>query len=171
MGAGPTVHIICGFMGAGKTTFAKALETRTGALRITKDEWLIRLIGHDPTVAGFADLNDRLCELSRDLALQLAGRGVDVIVDEGFWAREQRDELRRRIEAAGARAVLHYVEAPVETMRRRVLDRNDALTADTFLISGEMFDAYLPYWQPPGDDEGYLRAGEPERTAPASEPG
>ena len=28
----PTAHLICGFIGAGKTTFAKNLEKETGAL-------------------------------------------------------------------------------------------------------------------------------------------
>jgi predicted kinase len=37
----PIVYIICGFIGAGKTTFAKKLEKKTGAVRITKDEWSI----------------------------------------------------------------------------------------------------------------------------------
>lgn len=48
-----TVYIICGFIGAGKTTLAKKLEAKTGAVRITKDEWSIRLIGHDPTIDGY----------------------------------------------------------------------------------------------------------------------
>jgi predicted kinase len=33
----PIVYLICGFIGAGKTTFAKKLEEKTGAVRITKD--------------------------------------------------------------------------------------------------------------------------------------
>jgi len=33
-----TVYLICGFIGAGKTTFAKMLEKKTGAVRIVKDE-------------------------------------------------------------------------------------------------------------------------------------
>jgi len=37
----PIVYVICGFIGAGKTTFAKKLEEKTGAVRITKDEWSI----------------------------------------------------------------------------------------------------------------------------------
>ena len=40
----PIVYLICGFIGAGKTTFSKKLETETGAVRITKDEWSISLI-------------------------------------------------------------------------------------------------------------------------------
>ncbi len=154
----PIVYVICGFIGAGKTTFAKKLERKTGAVRITKDEWSIRLIGHDPTIDGYEEWDQKICGLSRDFAFYLAEKGIDVILDEGFWGREDRAELRRRIDAIGAREILYYVEAPLETMRERVVGRNNNLTKDSFNISSEMFDNYLKYWQPPDNDEDYVLA-------------
>ena len=159
----PVVYVLCGFIGAGKTTFAKELAAKTGAVRITKDEWLIRLFGNDPTFDGFATYDARICELSRDFAFQLAGKGVDVILDEGFWAREERFELRRRVAAAGADAVLYYLDTPIETIRERVRARNDTASQDSFRISREMLDNYLNYWQPPGEDEGFILVSEAEQ--------
>src|SRR5438128_1902118 len=89
----PIVYLICGFIGAGKTTFAKKLEEKTGAVRITKDEWSIRLVGNDPTIDGYEEWDHKICGLSRDVAFQLAEKGIDVIIDEGFWEKEQRDEI------------------------------------------------------------------------------
>lgn len=152
----PTVHVICGFIGAGKTTFAKKLEQQTGAVRITKDEWLIRLIGNDPTIDGFAEYDHKICELSRDVAFQLAAKGVDVIIDEGFWAREERAEIRVRITAVGAEQVLYYLDTPIETIRERVLGRNESPATDSFVISRDMLDGYLSSWQPPDEDEDYV---------------
>ena len=156
----PIVYLICGFIGAGKTTFAKKLEERTGAVRITKDEWSIRLIGNDPTIDGYAEWDHKIIGLSRDFAFYLAEKGIDVILDEGFWAKEQRDEMRRRTATVGAKAVLYYVETPIETIRERVVGRNDILTKESFKISPEMLDNYLMYWQPPGEDEDYILASE-----------
>jgi predicted kinase len=158
----PTVYIICGFIGAGKTTFAKKLEGKTGAVRITKDEWSICLIGNDPTIDGYAVWDTKICELSRDVAFQLAEKGIDVIIDEGFWEREQRDKMRRRIESIGAREVLYYLDTPMETIRNRVAERNNNPTKESFKISGEMLENYLKYWQPPGGDEDYVLASEAE---------
>ena len=154
----PIVYIICGFIGAGKTTFAKKLEEKTGAVRITKDEWLIRLIGNDPTIDGFEEYDKKLCELSRDVAFYLVEKGIDVIIDEGFWEKETRDEMRKRTDAIGAKAVMYYVDTPIETIRERVVGRNRNVTKDSFHISGEMLDNYLKYWQPPGEDEDYVLA-------------
>jgi predicted kinase len=156
----PIVYLICGFIGAGKTTFAKKLEEKTGAVRITKDEWSIRLIGNDPTIDGYEEWDRKIIGLSRDIAFYLAEKGIDVIMDEGFWAKEERDELRRKIDAIGAKAVMYYVETPIETIRERVVGRNNNITKESFKISREMLNNYLKYWQPPSDDEDYVLASE-----------
>ena len=156
----PIVYLICGFIGAGKTTFAKKLEEKTGAVRITKDEWSICLIGNDPTIDGYEEWDTKIIELSRDVAFQLAEKGIDVIIDEGFWERETRDEMRKRTDAIGAKAVMYYVETPIESIRDRVVGRNNDLTKDSFRISRELLDNYLKYWQPPSEDEDYILASE-----------
>ena len=158
MSANSTVYLLCGFIGAGKTTFARKLEERTGAVRITKDEWLIRLIGHDPTIDGYEAFDHNIIELSRDFAFLLAGKGIDVIIDEGFWEKEQRALMRRRIEHIGAEAVLYYLDTPIEMIRERVAQRSANPPKDSFRISGELLDYYLQYWQPPSEDEGYVLA-------------
>jgi predicted kinase len=156
----PVVHLICGFIGAGKTTFAKKLEEKTGAVRITKDEWSIRLIGNDPAIDGYEGWDHKICGLSRDVAFYLAEKGIDVIIDEGFWAKEQRDEIRRRTITIGATPVMYYIETPIEMIRERVLGRNNDPAESSFKISREMLDHYLMYWQPPGEDEDYILASE-----------
>ena len=156
----PIVYLICGFIGAGKTTFAKKLEEKTGAVRITKDEWSIRFIGNEPTIDGYEEWDQKICGLSRDVAFQLAEKGIDVIIDEGFWEKELRDEMRRRTSTIGAKAVMYYVETPIETIRERVVGRNNNLTKDSFKISREMLDNYLMYWQPPSEDEDYILVSE-----------
>jgi predicted kinase len=52
----PVAHIIIGFIGSGKTTFARKLEKETGAVRFTKDEWMVRVFGNIPKSNQFAKL-------------------------------------------------------------------------------------------------------------------
>jgi predicted kinase len=158
----PVVYIICGFIGAGKTTFAKKLEKKTGAVRITKDEWSISLIGNDPTIDGYDEWDAKIIELSRDVAFHLVEKGIDVIIDEGFWEKEQRAKMKKRIEALGAKEVLYYLDTPIGTIRERVVRRNVSLTNESFKISAEMLDKYLRYWQAPSEDEDYVPASEVE---------
>lgn len=91
----PTVYLICGFIGAGKATFSKKLEAKTGAGRVTKDEWSIRLIGNNPAIDGYAEWDRKITGLSRDVAFEIAEKGDDVIIDEGFWERKTRDGMKK----------------------------------------------------------------------------
>src|SRR2546421_108333 len=50
-----TVHLIHGFLGSGKTTFARQLEESLPAIRFTHDEWMSRIYGEDPPVERFAE--------------------------------------------------------------------------------------------------------------------
>jgi predicted kinase len=42
-----TLHLMVGLPCSGKTTLARQLETKYSALRLTTDEWHIRLFGYD----------------------------------------------------------------------------------------------------------------------------
>lgn len=154
----PAVYLICGFIGAGKSTFSKKLEEKTGAVRVTKDEWSIRLIGNNPAIDGYAEWDRKITGLSRDVAFDLAEKGIDVILDEGFWERKTRDEMRKRTKAIGAKFVLYFLDTPIETIRDRVLRRNSNLTKESFEISSEMLDSYLKHWEPPTEDEEFFLA-------------
>ena len=60
----------------------------------------------------------------------------------------------------GAEAVLYYLDTPIETIRERVARRSADPPKDSFRISGTLLDYYLPHWQPPSEDEGYVLASE-----------
>ena len=44
-----TLHLMVGLPCSGKTTFAQKLELDQSALRLTTDEWHVRLFGQDAT--------------------------------------------------------------------------------------------------------------------------
>lgn len=150
----PIAYVICGFIGSGKTTFARKLEIETGALRITKDEWIIKIYGNKVTSdKNFEVYDKKITELAKDIAFKILKSGGDVIIDEGFWVKSQRDDIKKKILNIGAKPILYYVECPVEKMRERVVNRSKNPTKDSFEISEEMFNSYLKYWQAPNESE------------------
>ena len=50
------LHLIHGFVGAGKTTFAKKLEHFLPAVRFTHDEWMSKLYGENPPLEHFNEI-------------------------------------------------------------------------------------------------------------------
>ncbi len=116
----PTLHLICGLPGAGKTTLAKALEARGGIIRLTPDEWM-EALGY-----GLYDeaARERVETLQWTLAQRLLTAGVSVVLDNGFWSREERDRYRGGAVDAGAAFQLHFLDVPVDELKRRIAARN-----------------------------------------------
>lgn len=103
----PTLYLMVGLPGSGKTTRAKELEQATRAVRFTPDEWHIFLFGDDfgdnsPAARALHDRrHDRVEQLMWTVGQDLLRKGVSVILDFGFWAKEQREEKRREAQAWG----------------------------------------------------------------------
>lgn len=155
----PVAYVICGFIGAGKTTFAKKLEKETGAIRITKDEWLVKIFGNKITCdSKFAEYDKNVTSLAKDITFKILNAGKDVILDEGFWEKSYRNDIKKQIIELGAIPILYYVECPIEKMRERTAARSTNPTEDSFEIDGDMFDSYLKYWEPPSEDEEFILA-------------
>lgn len=155
----PIAYVICGFIGAGKTTFARKLEKETGAIRVTKDEWIIKIFGNKITLDNNFEVYDKnITKLATDIAFKILKAGKDVIIDEGFWVKSQRDDIKKKILQVGAKPIFYYVESSVEKMKERVINRSKNPTKDSFEISEEMFDKYLKYWEPPSKEECILLA-------------
>ena len=155
----PIAYVICGFIGAGKTTFARKLEKETGAIRVTKDEWIIKIFGNKITSdKNFEVFDKNITELARDIAFKILRAGKDVIIDEGFWVKSQRDDIKKKIINVGAKPIFYYVECSINKMKERVIDRSKNPPTDSFEINEEMFDKYLKYWEPPKKEEGILLA-------------
>lgn len=152
----PIAHIIIGFIGSGKTTFARKLEKETGSIRFTKDEWMVRIFGNTPPKDKFEEYDNKMAALATDMALQCLKAGVDVIIDEGFWVKEQRDEINEKVKKAGAIPKLYYLEVPLDVMKARTLKRSENPPADSFTIDEESFDNYWKFFQPPGEDEEFI---------------
>jgi len=73
-----TLFLTVGLPAAGKTVRARELE-RAGALRLTTDDWVVRLFGP----SNPPDQRDALEGRLLWTALQAVHRGVDVVLDFG----------------------------------------------------------------------------------------
>jgi predicted kinase len=152
----PSAHIVIGFIGAGKTTFARKLERETGAVRFTKDEWMVRIFGNTPPKDKFEEYDNRMASLATEMALKCLAAGIEVIIDEGFWAKEQREEIAGKVRGVGAVPKFYYIETSFEVMKTRTLKRSENPPVDSYVIDEESFDGYWKFFQPPGKEEDYV---------------
>src|SRR5438445_555282 len=135
-----TLFLTCGLPASGKTTVAKTLEREHAAVRLTADEWL-RRIHPDLSGAQLDQLRPGVEHLQEELAGRLLSLGVNVILDWGLWAREERDHFRALARRLGAKVVLLRSEREHAAVR---------LTADEWLrrihpdLSGAQLDQLRP---------------------------
>ena len=117
---GARLILTCGLPGAGKTVLATKLAAERNAVRLTKDDWLWAL-GSSPWDTSTGDMvEQQLWGLAQDL-LRL---GLSVVLDFGLWARAERDEMRAVARDLGVGVELHYLDAPIEDLWRRIEARN-----------------------------------------------
>lgn len=149
----PTAHMIHGYLGAGKTTFARRLEQGLPAIRFTHDEWMARLYGVDPPAEHFADYSARVSaqiDLVWAHCLQL---GLDVVLDLNFWTRRSRDAARTTAHALGAAVRLHRLTCPDDLAWRRIERRNASLDGSSLFIARNTFELLGARFEPLDADE------------------
>lgn len=148
----PTAHLIHGYLGAGKTTFARRLATETGAVRYSPDALMVARHGHDPPERHFWSYFDAIAaEVEAEWPRTLA-TGQSVVLDFGFWTRARRDLARSRAAAVGARARLYCVRCSEETARQRCRARNQD-PGDSLFIADATFDTLKARFEPLAPDE------------------
>ena len=117
--AQPRMYVLIGVPGSGKTGRARDLEVERRALRLTPDEWMIPLF-REPEADGRRDvLEGRLVWL----AMRVLRLGVNVALDFGVWARDERSALRSLAAEAGAACELVYLPVREEEQHQRVRTR------------------------------------------------
>ncbi len=159
----PTAHLVHGYLGSGKTTFARQLAEQTGSVRLSMDEWYLRVFNEGrPTHHLDESRSRRLWLALDDLWPRLLVLGVDVVLDFGFWRRSDRDRARALARQAGGDAVMHWVRAADDVALDRCLTRLDP---DSFLIDAGAFAALLSKFEPLGPDEEHVVPSGRCRTA------
>jgi hypothetical protein len=144
----PNLHLICGLPGSGKSTLAKRLERDLPALRLTPDEWMARIVGDGRDEAKRAVVE----AVQWEIAAQALSLGIDVILENGFWSRSERDDFRARAAALGATTKLHFLNVPREELSRRLALRNPT-GPPTFTVDEAQLDLWARSFEPPTPDE------------------
>src|SRR5215475_15786014 len=160
----PTAHLISGMPCSGKTSYAAALREATGAVLFSLDYWLITrhgrysigAVGHEEHVRRVLACR----HLISGFALEFLERDVDVILDDGFFLREHRQQqiaVFERIsgaEGSGVRVKTHVVQVPLPTLRDRLAKRNADLPPYNFEINPDLIEQFSAMYEQPQADEG-----------------
>lgn len=129
----PTLFLTVGLPGTGKTTAARRLEIEQQALRLTKDEWVKALYGHENPPSAQAVIEGRLIQIGLR-ALEL---GTNVVIDYGLWGRDERSALRQASANLGAQVDMRYFEITSAEQRKRLAQRQTEAPHTSWPMSDE----------------------------------
>ncbi|MQQ10773.1 AAA family ATPase [Epibacterium sp. SM1979] len=154
----PTIHIIEGPVGAGKTTYANSLGAERSTPPLVLVSWLANLFLADrPETdlwAWYGERKRRCSTQIMSLAHGLVKHGQDAIVELGLIKAEDRLSLYSAMETENQAYTVHVLDATRDERQRRVRKRNKE-EGETFamLVSDEVFTLASDLWEPVGPEE------------------
>ncbi|MEO6659947.1 MAG: ATP-binding protein [Burkholderiaceae bacterium] len=153
-----TVNIVEGPVGAGKSTFASVLASRTGGVHIALDEWFANLFGPDRPAGDFApwyiERKQRLVDLIWRHSERLLASEKNVILELGLVQRGPRVEFCRKVREAGYAPVIYVLDAPTDIRRERVRRRNhERGVTFSMVVPDHVFEMASSLWEAPDEVE------------------
>ena len=123
------VILICGKICSGKSTYAEKLRLENKAVLLSVDEITLALFEQH-----IGDKHDEYVEKTQnylfDKSVEIIETGMNVILDWGFWMKEERAFAREFYKARNIECEFHYIDIRDETWGLRLRKRNDAILAE-----------------------------------------
>jgi predicted kinase len=151
----PTLYLLCGKIGAGKSTLARQLASRPATLLISEDHWTSTLFAGDlKTIEDYGRLSARLRAAMAPHIVDILRQGLSVVLDFPANTVRQRAWMRSLIDEAKVPHELHHLDVPEAICKQRLRQRNVSGTHQ-FQVSDAEFEQFTSYFVPPGPDEGF----------------
>lgn len=140
----PTIHLMVGFLGFGKTTLAKQLEKELGAVRFTHDEIMLTRYGQN--IPDFETKYKAVDALIRKQAKEAIAAGQDVIMDYGFWSHQIREEYYNWAKTLTNDVIFHLIHCDMALAKQRAINRQT--DGQNFVFDENTFNALLTRYEP-----------------------
>ncbi len=148
----PSIHLVCGFIGFGKTTLSKKLETSIPAKRYTHDDYMFERYGRTPD--NFQEQYNQVDAFIRKEAEISVQNKHHVILDYGFWSQTSRKTYYEWAKKLTDNVFFHVIDCDMDIARQRTFHRTQHNDKSLF-IDEESFNDRLKYFQPYQETEKY----------------
>ncbi|WP_414606472.1 AAA family ATPase [Stenotrophomonas pavanii] len=154
-GPAPTLHLVCGKIGAGKSTLSQQLALKPRHVLISEDAWLAALYpGEIHSIADYLQRAAALRNVLVDHLRALLQAGVSVVLDFPFNTPASRAWAREVFSPVGAAHQLHFLDI-AEVCKARLRARN-ALGEHPFQASDLEFERITRHFVAPAVEEGFV---------------
>lgn len=149
----PTVYLMLGLPGSGKTTFSRKLQQDLDIPRLSLDEEYSKIGGDLASPKWDMNIEAEADEKIKHQVKEIIERGESVILDFCPWKKEDRHKYREYIQYIGAVDHVYYFDVPNDELRRRLEVRNGISSNDAHIVTADMLEAFTTRFDPPyGED-------------------
>ena len=117
------VYLICGKICSGKSCYAKSLKKKCNAVILSTDEATYDLIANEQG-EFYERFAQRVNDYLKKKAVEICKAGANVILDWGFWTRENRIEISAYLQSCDIGYEWHYIDVDEDTWNRNIKERN-----------------------------------------------
>ena len=151
----PKVYLICGKICSGKSTYAEQLRVQNHAVLLSTDEITLALFGQH-----CGDKHDDYVERTQNYlfnkSLELIEVGINVVLDWGFWMKEERDYAREFYNSRNIECEFHYIDISNETWQTRLKKRNSEVLSETtsaYYVDDNLAEKFASIFEVPYEEE------------------
>ncbi len=149
----PSVHLMLGLPGSGKTTLSVKLSEELALPRFSLDEEYFGVVpNHQQPERDFA-IEARIEESIKGRVATLLASGTSVVLDFCPWRALQRQEYYSFITTNGAVPKVYYLPVERDELLRRLEIRNSLRNPRYQYMSAEMLDEFYGRFDPPTEAE------------------
>jgi len=153
--SGPTLHLVCGKIAAGKSTLTNQLAREPNTVILNEDKLLAALYpGEIQSLADYVRCTTKLRSAIQGLIEDILTAGSSVVLDFPANTFATRSWMKTIITNTSAAHCLHFLDVSDEECKRRLRRRNEEATHQ-FQTSEAEFDLITQYFVPPTDEEGF----------------
>lgn len=145
------VIMLIGRIASGKTFIAKRMKKKKPAVLLSCDKLMLTLF--DDCLGEHHNAMQAKCHRYLfGLSKEISASGSDVILDFGFWTKEQRRETEDYYRAANIKLKRIYIVSDEEERKKRLKKRNEAVAnaeGRHYIITPEMLERFDSVFEKP----------------------
>jgi len=146
------VHLICGKICAGKSTFARALANEKSAVILSCDE-IMTLFPEPAGDEAYAAVSAKVKAYLLQKTAEIVGSGTDVILDWGFWQKAERAETAAYFAQKAIPTAWYYLDIDQVQWQERIARRNAAPGPADYYVDEGLLQKCVRRFEAPDAEE------------------
>lgn len=150
------VIAICGKICSGKSYYAKQIKGKENAVILSTDEATYDLIDNKQG-EFYNEFAQRVNKYLMKKAAQIVNAGCNVILDWGFWTKEDRKAVTKYFNQFGIDVEWHYVDIETSRWQQLIDERNTKIqngnSSSDFYVDEGLLNKLLLKFEEPSREE------------------